>query len=171
MYVNAHEVETPFKTLVGNAAWTLIHTAPYQVQACDTPAEVPAAAQAYASMVRAVMAAFPCKECRLHAAGDARVQAVVQAVESYAATVTAGDQPARVADALAVLAFELHNIVNEHRDPAVDTYGLVGEAKESHTALAAMEQATLAGFMRRMRAGRVPQAYVAQLLRLRWAPA
>ena len=173
MYINAHELETPFKTFVGNAAWTIMHTAPYQAESYHAEHEtvdVAEFARKYSGMVSNMVAVYPCRECREHAAKSKDIQSAIEAIAAYAETVQVDAPPASVADDLAILAFELHNTVNMRRD-GTNTYGITDDrANETHTTLLQLEHDTMVGFMRRMQRNRLPRSYVANLLRIRWRP-
>ena len=178
MYVDAHEIYTPKRTLLGNAAWLLLHTAPYEaatltageLRAEDGGAQPHAAfAARYATLADAVVAAYPCCSCRRHAVG---LRPLLLELKQYAASLrgrAAAVSADEVADELAIFAFKLHNWVNAaSAEPGKNVYALPAESAAVHEFLTGVQDRTMAGLQERMEAGTLSRAYVARVLRARW---
>lgn len=169
MLISVYESSTPSKQIVGNAAWLLLHRAPYQAETFGKTNDVlteqeknlahtagmPAVyARRYAAMASSLVAAYPCSECRTSAANSKQMQHVLASLHSYANT--CGGQPGRaVADELAVFAFKLHNAA---QPPEPEHYAERSQAKSLRDMERSLEERAL------------PSMYVKALMRARWAP-
>ena len=175
MYVSEHDISTPPKTLLGNAAWLLLHTAPYQattIEASELTDEerdmLPhvAFAARYAMLAESVVAAYPCKECRQHAMA---LRGQLRSLKQYASGLVDRPDvsPDDVADELAIAAFRLHNRVNAAAN-ATNVYALPEETAQIHRYLKGVQDRTLAGLEQRVTEGTLSERYLAIILRARW---
>ena len=151
MFIGAHEAETPYKTLIGNAAWLLLHTAPYQADLLSGDALL-RFARNYATFAESLVTIYPCEECRTHAIANEELQQALVHLHAYALGLNASS-PSAVADALAIHACRMHNAVSMHGVA-------VGDAR--------VQAEMMQGFIRRMDCGSLEPAYVARVLRARW---
>lgn len=173
MHVSVHEALTPRRTLLGNAAWTLMHTAPYNIagfEECELVEGEPrcpkrAFAIRVASMVAGIIAAYPCNACRTSA--STLLASHVRNLKEYAQSVREEDSASGVEDELAIRIFEMHNAVSAVSDR--NPMGLeAGEQRDLHAYVLSKECETLAGMEAGMKLGSVPRFVVARILRIRW---
>ena len=172
MHLSVHEATTPYRTLVGNAAWVLMHTAPYNTegfQTCELHAgEAKCTKRAFAirvaAMVEAIVAAYPCGSCRVRAGEILRKN--VADLKAYAKSVSEKDAVHHVEDELAIRIFKMHNAVSKESDR--NTMHLDGKQLELHSYILDIEIKTLAMMEKGMEDGSVPRYVVGRLLRKRW---
>ena len=113
-------------------------------------------AKSYASLVESLMHTYPCADCRSHMMTNGGLQSALADIRRYAAGLSRGPapEPREVADALAIHAFRMHN--------------LVSASINSPDELTRTQREMMCGFMDRMDSGDLSTAYVASLLRNRW---
>lgn len=172
MYLSVHEAVTPYRSLLGNAAWTLMHTAPYnasgfsecELDEGETRCTKRAFAIRVASMVASIIAAYPCTSCRTHA--NVLLASHAKDLKAYAQSVREEDAARTVEDEIAIRIFRMHNAVSavSSKNPA----GLEGEQRAMHERALSIESKTLAAIEAGMDRGSVPRSMVAQMLRIRW---
>ena len=114
-------------------------------------------ADSYALLVESLMKTYPCADCRLHTLSNSGLQHAVTEVRRYTAGLWHGPvpQPREVADALAIHAFRIHN--------------LVSASVNSTDEPTRIQKEMMCGFMNRMDSGDLSVDYVASLLRERWS--
>lgn len=176
MLVHLREFTVGLKTLYGNSAWVLLHRAPYQaltfraseLTAAEREAGLapPAAyARRYVEMATALVAAYPCGECRRRAAGDARIQDALARLRADVGALGAGGADGEAVVAMLALgAMRLHCAVS-----AAATGDDNRDAEGAAADEAALCNAKMEAVLHAMDAGRIPAADVVSLLRARWA--